>query len=180
MLSTKLRAVSLAALVAFLGCNSSGVSETKPADQARAPSDTPRDFTVTQSHAALNAPSFVWLARSDWPSFESADVAAKEIAKAVAPTFHLSAKAAATLEAPVVHDNGHGPIIARYAQRLEGVDIFRGGLNVVMSRTFEPVAASGLVAANISRSAKGFQRDAAAALGIAHQALTGETPAFGS
>src|SRR3954465_13039231 len=107
MLSTKLRVVSLSALVAFLGCNSSDVSGPKPAEPGRAPSDTPRDFSVSQTHGGLDAPSFVWLARSDWPTFESADVAAKEIVKAVAPTFRLKGNAVSTLQSAVIHDTGH-------------------------------------------------------------------------
>ena len=177
MLSTKLRAVSLAALVGFLGCNSWDVSAPSTLDPSRAPSDTPHQFAVTHTNEAIGSPSFVWLSRSDWPTFASADVAAKEILTAIAPTFRLKDAALATLGAAVIHDTGSGPIIARYGQRLDGVDIFRGGLNVVMSRKLEPVAASGLVAANIGH-AKGFERDALAALAIAHTKLTGQSTTF--
>ncbi len=95
MLSTKLRAVSLAALVVFLGCNSSDVAPAQVTDQGRAPSDTPRAFNVSQHNDALGIPSFVWLSRSDWPKFASVDVAAKEILAAIAPTFRLRATALA-------------------------------------------------------------------------------------
>ncbi len=165
---------ALVALAAIVGCSSSDVS-TSP---AASPSDTPRTFTVTHANAALGTPSFVWLARGDWPTFESASVAATEVVRAMAPTFRLRDSAVATLSAPVLHDAGRGAIVARVAQRFDGVDVFRGGLNVVMSRTFQPVAASGLVAANLDRTANGFERDAADALGIAHQALTGEPATF--
>ena len=178
MLSTKLRAASMAALVAFLGCNSSDVAPSAPADPARAPGATPRDFTASHTNDSVGAPSFVWLSRSDWPKFQTAEIAAKEILTAVAPTFKLKSSTTATLQAAVIHDSGRGPIIAKFAQRVEGVEVFRGGLNVVMSRGFEPVAASGLVATNVSRSKAGFQSDAPSALAIAHQRLTGQKASF--
>ena len=168
----------MAALVVLLGCNSSDVAPAAQTEgPGRAASDTPRSFNVSQKNETLGAPSFVWLSRSDWPRFETVDVAAKEVLTAVAPTFRLNEAALATFARAVIHDAGRGPIIARYAQRVDDVDVFRGGLNVVMSRSFEPVAVSGLVAANIDH-AKGFERDALAALAIAHRKLTGQNTSF--
>lgn len=173
-----LRAAPLALVLAFVACNSSDApapTKTEP------PADSPRPFAVAHTNETTGAPSFVWLTRSDWPAFDSAEIAAKEIFRAVAPTFRLRDAALASISPPMIHDTGSGPIIARYTQQLdyEGtrVDVFRGGINVLMSRTFEPVAASGLVASNVERRMR-FDRDAIAALSIAHQALTGQRTTF--
>ncbi len=182
MLSTKLRHGSIVALVAFLGCNSSDVPSSSSPDRSAAsssdPDRTPRQFSVAHSNESVDAPSFVWLMRSDWPEFTSAQVAASEILRAVAPTFRLGDATVATLGEPILHDTGRGAIIAKFVQRIDGVDVFRGGLNIAMSRTLAPVSASGLVAATINEDRKAFTLDSAAALQIAHQTLTGARTTF--
>src|SRR5437763_3069954 len=45
-----------------------------------------------------------------------------------------------------VHDIGRGPIIVRYRQRIDGIDVFRNELNVVMGRDHQVVAVSGHLA----------------------------------
>src|SRR5262249_2935015 len=45
-----------------------------------------------------------------------------------------------------VHDLGRGPIIVRYRQRIDGIDVFRNELNVVMARDNRVVAVSGHLA----------------------------------
>src|SRR5881409_3454364 len=59
-------------------------------------------------------PSFIWMG-NDAP----AEVAA------------LSAGSAYVSE---IHDIGRGPIIVRYRQRIDGIDVFRNELNVVLRR----------------------------------------------
>src|SRR5205085_11421803 len=45
-----------------------------------------------------------------------------------------------------VHDIGRGPIIIRYRQRIDGIDVFRNELNVVMTRDHNVIAISGHLA----------------------------------
>jgi hypothetical protein len=45
-----------------------------------------------------------------------------------------------------VHDVGRGPIIVRYRQRIDGIDVFRNELNVVMARDNRVIAVSGHLA----------------------------------
>src|SRR5947209_9618948 len=45
-----------------------------------------------------------------------------------------------------VHDIGRGPIIMRYRQRIDGIDVFRNELNVVMGRDRNVIAMSGHLA----------------------------------
>ncbi len=55
-----------------------------------------------------------------------------------------SVVASAALES--VHDTGSGAVIARFTQRLDGVDVFRSQMNIALTRDLDPVAASGSLA----------------------------------
>ena len=68
------------------------------------------------------------------------------------------------LGTPVVHDTGRGAIVARAQQRVDDVEVFRGGLNVVMSRTLSPVTSTGFVAENLEHGTRGFEKSAAEAM----------------
>src|SRR5689334_10807185 len=92
MLSKKLW-MSLGALVAIVGCTATDV----PAPSTTAAGGPPRQFAVAHEDTKLGTPSFVWLSRTDWPTFAGADVAAREILQAVAPTFKLREASLATL-----------------------------------------------------------------------------------
>jgi hypothetical protein len=52
-----------------------------------------------------------------------------------------------------VHDTGRGAIITRYRQRIDGIDVFRNELNVVMARDGSTVAISGHLAGGSDRVA---------------------------
>jgi hypothetical protein len=140
----------------------------------------PVPFRAQGGHAIgpLGTPSFVWLSSSGWPAFSSPAHAARAVLSAMTPTFRLNEAAIASLDALAVHESVRGPFVARFLQRVSGIDVFRSGLNVAMSRTFEPVAVTGLVASNVSLRASAFERDEATALAMAHQRLTGEKTSF--
>lgn len=78
-----------------------------------------------------------------------------------------------------LQDNGKGPIIARYQQRLQGVPVFGKQVNVLMDRGMKLVATSGNFAAVDSASAsklsaKGFRLQPEQALAIAFADFSGE------
>jgi len=78
-----------------------------------------------------------------------------------------------------LQDNGKGPIIARYQQRLQGVPVFGKQVNVLMDRGMKLVATSGNFAAvdfaSASKlSAKGFRLQPEQALAIAFADFSGE------
>jgi len=174
---TALTALGAFVLAASAGCSSDLTSSSR-GDQAP-PFAAPPMFDVAHTNTRLDSPSFVWLARNDWPTYASAELAAIGVLENVAPTFRLRKEAMASFESAVVHDTGRGPIIARVAQRVDGVPVFRGGLNIVMSRAFAPVAISGLIAAAVdTTTAKALSRDAVEALRIAHRAMTGTDTTF--
>ncbi|MDB4944758.1 MAG: Chitinase [Labilithrix sp.] len=178
MAASKLRFACLLALVSVVGgsvaCSASGEGSpgSSPGPAAKPAGPLPSTFAVTHENEALGVPSFVWLARSDWPAFERADDAAAQVASAIAPTLRLGEAARKSLLVPVIHDTGRGAIVARFGQRVGGVEVFRGGLNLVLSRDLAPIAASGLVAPNVE-VARGFERSAEDAIHVAHRALTG-------
>ena len=75
--------------------------------------------------------------------------------KGLRATFGLDEAALASVEALAIDDAGGGPVIARFRQRdqARGLDVFRGGLAIAMSRrwpggdaTYDPVSASGFLA----------------------------------
>src|SRR6266498_3166555 len=74
-------------------------------------------------------PSFVWMGGAT----TSAEVAA------------LSADVSGAYVSEI-HDIGRGPIIVRYRQRIDGIDVFRNELNVVMRRDNQVIAVSGHLA----------------------------------
>jgi len=173
--------VAVATLVTVLGCRVEGDGpdrDRERAAKAGAADAAPKAFAVAHQNRALATPSFVWLSRSDWPTFGDAAEAARAVAVAVAPTFHLRADGVESLGPAVVRDTGRGPVLARFTQRVDGIDVFRGGMNVALSRRFEPVAASGLLARDLRRTEEGFTRSPLDALAIAYRAMTRSEASF--
>jgi hypothetical protein len=70
-------------------------------------------------------------------------VTARSALRGAAAKLGFSAAAAETAELREMHDRGRGPIIARYQQQHEGLDVFGAQVNVVMDRNYKPVAYSG-------------------------------------
>lgn len=174
------RAVALGALV-LLACSSSDTSDS-PALPAPAalPPEPVRAF-VAHRDARFDAPCFAWLAKADGVHFSDAREAATVTLRSVAATFGLTDAALASVEtlAIDVDDAGMGPIVARLRQRAGGIDVFRGGLAIAMNRSFEPVSASGFLAARLSGADRPFSRTPHEAVVAAYRALhTGDAPSF--
>jgi hypothetical protein len=121
------------------------------------------------------APSFVWLNRESAPSFTSASEAAAAVLPSIARTFGVKSEASVLLAH--VDDFGKGPIIAHYEQRVAGLEVFRGGVNVMMTRALRPVAASGFLVPSVRGSERPFALDATTALSIGAR-LLGKTASF--
>jgi hypothetical protein len=77
-----------------------------------------------------------------------------------------------------IHDTGFGPVIARFEQKVEGIEVFRSTLNVVMDRKHELVAITGYltprdtIAARVPSASTDFRLDAADAIAKAFTDLT--------
>jgi large repetitive protein len=94
-----------------------------------------------------------------------------------AAEYRLTKSDLLSLEAVSVHDIGRGAIIVRFKQNVEGVEVFRDELNVVMNRQLELVALSGYLtgtgAANGAAAARLFQIEPEEAIARAVGDLTG-------
>src|ERR1051325_10119865 len=71
-------------------------------------------------------PSFVWVGGTSDAQIASVDASGAYVAE--------------------VHDIGRGPIIIRYRQRIDGIDVFRNEMNVVLTRDYRVIAMSGHLA----------------------------------
>ncbi|MBX3215994.1 MAG: M36 family metallopeptidase [Labilithrix sp.] len=173
MLSRSLRAPALLALLA-VACSTSDRTNSEPAGR-----ETGRvDFGGSIAHRDPRlggAPTFVWMNRAGAPGFASASDAALAMLPSVERSFGVAADVPASLAH--VDDLGKGAIVARYEQRIGGLEVFRGGVNVVMTRGLEPVAASGFLAPTARGSERPFAIGSSAALAIGARHL-GWTGAF--
>ncbi|HVJ89683.1 MAG TPA: hypothetical protein VM580_07745, partial [Labilithrix sp.] len=120
-------------------------------------------------------PSFVWLNRRGAPSFANAHEAAQKLLPSISRSFGLNVEKSVTVAH--VDDRGKGPVIARYKQRIGDLEVFRGGVNVVMTRELQPIAASGFLAPSPRGSERPFVLGSHDALMVAAR-LVGKTEAF--
>ncbi len=127
---------------------------------------------VAHRQGARGLPSFVWIARDGLPRFDNAQEAAIAIAKGLRGTFALDVPAADAVKFVDIQANGTSHI-ANFTQRVDGVEVFRSGLHVLLSRNLEPISASGFLAPSLAGTDGVFALDEAQALLRAHVALTG-------
>lgn len=179
MLARPLRGAALATL-ALLACGPSdqgGASSVAPSPTP--PSVSAEAFATHVAHRdpRLGWPTFAWITQSSRGA--SAKDAALRSRLDLAHTFGLTSEAlAAVTGSAEIHDAGRGPIVARFRQVVDGVEIFRGGLSVVMRRSFEPVAASGLLAPSLLGRARPFTLLPADALERAWARASASRPTF--
>ncbi|MBX3219332.1 MAG: M36 family metallopeptidase [Labilithrix sp.] len=169
-----LRASALLAVLA-LSCSTSDRPNTEPDARESGRGDV--GGSVAHRDPRLGgAPTFVWLNRDGAPSFTSASEAAVAMLPSVARAFGVAADAPRVSLAHV-DDLGKGAIVARYEQRIGDLEVFRGGVNVVMTRALQPVAASGFLAPSARGSERAFALGSSAALAVGAR-LVGRTGAF--
>ncbi|MFY0522245.1 myxosortase-dependent M36 family metallopeptidase [Archangium gephyra] len=104
------------------------------------------------------------------------DQAARAHLQSVADLYRLGSEDVSAAQLKSVHQSGKGPVIARFAQQVDGIEVFRNEVKVVMDRNLELVAVSGYLApAQSARraSAGGFKLPAEQAIAIAFQDQTG-------
>ncbi|MDB4934431.1 MAG: Chitinase [Labilithrix sp.] len=183
MIDRTSRALAVGALV-LVACSSSGDRNdaARVAPPPPPPAEAVRAF-VAHRDARLDAPSFVWLAKHEAARFASAHEAATTSLHSVAQTFGLTEAALAAVEMASVDDasgSHRGPVIARFRQRERGIEVFRGGLAIAMTSSFEPVSASGFLARSLSGAEAPFVRSTREALDDAYRALTGGSSTFHS
>ena len=183
-MSRSMRSLVLASIL-LLACSTTPSSDSQAVASNAKPASPGILAHAAHVDARVGTPSFVWITRDGLPRYTTAMEAATDTLKRVGPTFKLNAEALATVGTPLVQDTGKGPIVARFEQRIGDIEIFRGGLSLAMNRAFEPVAATGLVAARLAGKEKPFTLTSVTALErawthIATTAQLGTTPSFRS
>ncbi|HVH41378.1 MAG TPA: M36 family metallopeptidase [Labilithrix sp.] len=152
------RALLSSALLTIFAASCSG--SDRP-DRASAPDDG----TVAHRDPRLaKAPSFVWLNAADAPSFASPSEAAVEMLPSITRAFGVTAVASVAV-AHVGATQG-GPVITRYEQHVGALEVFRGGVNLVLSQALRPIAASGFLAPTERGSERPFVLGSSDALAI--------------
>jgi len=173
-----LRSTGLLALLALAACSATA-DPGAPPKSAQAPADTSGEGIVAAiAHADGRAgvPTFLWVSRdAASPAFADAETASLATVHGARAKLRLSKEALASLEKPVVHDAGHGAVVARIGQRVRGREVFRAGMNVVMRKSFEPVALSGMLAPSLAGSEIAFTLGPREALANAFHAMTSTT-----
>ncbi|AKJ03184.1 uncharacterized protein (TIGR03382 family)/MYXO-CTERM domain-containing protein [Archangium gephyra] len=147
-----------------------------------------RGLRVSQMEDRLGVPSFVWNTREGASSTTSMskalgarkpDQAARAHLQSVADLYRLGSEDVSAAVLKSVHQSGKGPVIARFAQQVDGIEVFRNEVKVVMDRDLELVAVSGYLApAQSARkaslgAANAFRLPAEQAIAIAFQDQTG-------
>ncbi len=142
-----------------------------------------RGARVEHAEGRLGVPSFLW--KESTGAKDSAlmamkpEEAARTHLRAYADLYRLSGKDTLGAELRNLHDTKQGPLVARFGQSVDGIEVFRNELKVVMNRDNELVAISGYLApsqtvekARLS-AASGFRLSAQDAIASAFRDLTG-------
>lgn len=107
--------------------------------------ETP-DRYIAHRDPEAGVPTFVWLDQQ--PQQGDATTVAWRVLHSLATTYGLDEAALAAARLHELHDIGQGAIIARFEQQVDGLDVFRQGLNIALSRDMRPIAATGYLAAH--------------------------------
>src|SRR5213076_2111507 len=99
------------------------------------------------SESRLGVPTFLWpsAALTEIPALKpgtggtvgGAEWAARAHLGAVASLYNLDASDVEAASLRYIHDLGKGPVIAKFQQTLDGIEIFHEEINVVMKHNFD-------------------------------------------
>ncbi|MDP1699224.1 MAG: M36 family metallopeptidase [Xanthomonadaceae bacterium] len=108
------------------------------------------DSDAVSFNKQMGVPSFVWanpeLSKANVSALKAElqpTAAAREYVSRYAPLYGLDRKTLSGAELKNIHDTGKGVIIAKYRQRVNGVEVFAQELNVAMKRDLSLVSVSG-------------------------------------
>lgn len=120
------------------------VSNSKPARTLQTPTAVP--VVVASTDVRRDAPSFAWAARSR----SGAPVGTTDPGQAarlhldkLAPIYDLPTAAVASAVVKKVHDVGRGGVVVSLGQEVDGVEVFRDRMNLLLQRDLELVAVGG-------------------------------------
>ncbi|HEX8697369.1 MAG TPA: myxosortase-dependent M36 family metallopeptidase [Myxococcaceae bacterium] len=119
-----------------------------------------RGLRVEHAEERLGVPTVLWNARGEGlRTGEFAGKAPEQAARAhlqqVADLYRLSREDVSNAVLQDMHKQGNGPVVARFGQKVNGIEVFRGDINVVMTRDNDLVAITGNLAPREALSAAG-------------------------
>lgn len=120
------------------------VSTSKPARTSSSTAALP--MVVSSSNVRRDAPVFAWSGRmrGDAPvGVTDPTVAARFYLDKLAPSYHLPDSAVAAAVVKKVHDTGRGGIVVSIGQDIDGVEIFRDRMSLLLQRNLALVAVGG-------------------------------------
>ncbi|MFL5343255.1 MAG: myxosortase-dependent M36 family metallopeptidase [Hyalangium sp.] len=142
-----------------------------------------RGVRVDQVEERLGLPTVLWNDRHDTErtnalATQRPEQAARTHLQKFADIYRLTTDDVSSASLQSVHQTQFGPVIARFGQKVGGVEVFRSGVNVVMDRENNLVAITGYltpheaVAARLSTVSTDFQLSPADAIARAFKDLT--------
>ncbi|HYI03088.1 myxosortase-dependent M36 family metallopeptidase [Hyalangium sp.] len=145
-----------------------------------------RGARVEHMEERLGLPTVLWSAqltqeRSSTLATMRPEQAARTHLQKFADLYRLTSEDISTASLQSVHKTDFGPVVARFGQKVDGIEVFRSGLNVVMDRNNNLVAITGYmapheaVAARVRTASTDFQMSAAEAVTRAFKDMTGTT-----
>ncbi|MDC0744023.1 M36 family metallopeptidase [Polyangium mundeleinium] len=102
---------------------------------------------VTSVHPHSGAPTFFWAARDQagtqaLVASTKPDLAARKALVSAAEMLKVPEAAIQGTVVREIHDRGAGGVVVRLGQEIDGVEVFRGGANVMLDRSHRLVAAA--------------------------------------
>jgi hypothetical protein len=154
--------------------------ETKAVDKAVA-GDLHGRIQAALVDRTLGVPTFLWARKDARPAAVGAlnerellIAHARAHLRNEAKTLRLSADAIDQAKAFDAQFNGDGPAIVRFRQSVDGIEVFHRSLNVLLDRSYRPVAVSGYFATDFDRNAdRAFALSGAQAIAQAWTSLGG-------
>jgi len=99
---------------------------------------------IAHTEGRFGVPSFAFAETARFPARgRSPEEAARQHLLSLASLYRLAPASIETLRVAGVHDTGAGAVIASFAAVVDGVEVFRHEIDVVMNRDLELVAVSG-------------------------------------
>jgi hypothetical protein len=165
----------------------SGPSPSKAAALAQKTQSFSKQGLPASGEPRLGVPTFIWGSQAmsvlNGAPFKpnpnttpgSAEGAARGYLGNVASLYDLAANDVASAPLTFIHDLGSGPVIVKLHQTIDGIDIFREEINVVMNQKLDLVAVSGYISSQSTPPSKGSLSFSLAATSAAAQAVTDVT-----
>ncbi len=148
------------------------------ARQAQAAKSAPVEALVNRSQIdeRFEVPSFVWLNRgadavtpvaaAKASTTRTADQAARAVLGQLAPLYRLQPADVSAAVLRHVHDIGSGGIIVTYTQSVNGIDVFRDEVHVLLDRALQPISVSGSLPSRASIASTVFALTAGRAVSV--------------